>query len=168
MSDYLVPLVNPDPQSVRGKEPLTALVERLEALPSEKLRILGQILVREHYPDSAKLKRRVEVDLVEAEKDGDLPRVLVLQGLRLDGELTAYIYHAPHSHCFEIRRFCWYFVFNPIDALLAIENGRAPRLSKDRYPDQTLEHDLGNRPLFVLKSQSNSLCEVFMNGIRDK
>lgn len=160
MSDYLIPLVNPEPRSVHGMERITALLRRLEALPLQKLRALGHALVLKHYANFPRVKQKVERDLREAEEDSDLPRLLILEGLIMEGELTAYAYHPPSENCFGVERVVWHSVLRLDQALGAIENGRAPQVLKDRYPAQSIEYELGDRPLFVLKSQTKSFLRV--------
>jgi hypothetical protein len=112
-----------------------------------------------HFQDSPRSKNAIERDLEEAEKDGDLPRVLILLGLSLEGELTAYIYHAPWQNCFELYRFCWSKIFRVEESLFDIENGRAPEFLS-RYPVQSPERELVNRPLFVPKSQAKNFLRA--------
>ena len=139
---------------------MSALLQRLEALPLPKLRALGRALVQKHYASSPAVKQKVERDLADAEQDGDLPRFLILEGLIMEGELTAHVYHPPSENCFEVRRVVWHSVLRLDQALGAIEHGRAPRVLRDAYPAQSIEHELGNRPLFVLKSQSKSFLRT--------
>jgi hypothetical protein len=151
-------LVNPEPRNVRNMERWSAFRERIHAWPLEKMRGRAAQFSDTHFPDSALLRKALKSSLARGDAEGNLADVLILAALRT-GELTAFIYLPPSTHCFALERFFWSTFFQRDDALKAVEEGDAPWPLRDFVP-QSIEGRLADCPLFVSKAEANAFLKL--------
>jgi hypothetical protein len=149
--------IDPTPVPVGTMVRWSELTDRLNEWPIDKVRARGEDLRAAQEQTDPSLVPAIERELMDAE-DHELADVLILLALR-SREISAYLGFPPSNNCYRIEPFCWNSLINRADSLEAIEKGVAPQIFF-RFPHQTIESDLANRPLFIRKADMNAFLKL--------
>jgi hypothetical protein len=152
-------LFDPTPRSLKGLIPWENFWKRLVQLPFQHLQSKADEILSRLEAESAPLAKAKRKILAEAETPEEYASELVVIALEW-AELTAYVSYPTKDKAFRIKAFVWSTrQISEENAFRSIEDG-VLKLDPQKYPPNSLERELANRPLFIERGVASEWFDV--------